>query len=298
MVERVLVRCRERAYRKLTSKQLVRGLSFTKDGARVAMLIETSNEPAEVYVSDATFTVPKRLTTTNPQLANLALGESEVVTWKSSDGQEVEGVLLKPVGYEPGRRYPVLVEPHGGPTGAFGGVQGQLGLARAILGWSRLGGSLPQPARIHELRREVDARKHPRLGWRRLSRHHDGSRRVDSARHRRRRQAGRSGLELWRLHDRVVVSQTTRFKAAMMGAGLSDLTSMYGTTDIPGYIGTFFNGMPTKETLDFYRERSAITYVDKVTTPLLIQHGMAAISACRSVNRWNSSARSRIAERQ
>jgi dipeptidyl aminopeptidase/acylaminoacyl peptidase len=70
-----------------------------------------------------------------------------------------------------------------------------------------------------------------------------------------------------------IVSQTTRFKAAMMGAGLSDLTSMYGTTDIPGYIGTFFNGMPTKETLDFYRERSAITYVDKVTTPLLIQHG-------------------------
>jgi len=70
-----------------------------------------------------------------------------------------------------------------------------------------------------------------------------------------------------------VVSQTSRFKAARMGAGLSDLQSMYGTTDIPGYIGTFFSGVPTQKTLDFYRARSAITFVDNVTTPLLIQHG-------------------------
>jgi dipeptidyl aminopeptidase/acylaminoacyl peptidase len=70
-----------------------------------------------------------------------------------------------------------------------------------------------------------------------------------------------------------VVSQTSRFKAARMGAGLSDLQSMYGTTDISGYLGTFFSGIPTQKTLDFYRARSAITFVDHVTTPLLILHG-------------------------
>jgi dipeptidyl aminopeptidase/acylaminoacyl peptidase len=58
-----------------------------------------------------------------------------------------------------------------------------------------------------------------------------------------------------------------------MGAGLSDLQSMYGTTDIPGYIGTFFSGIPTQKTLDFYRARSAITFVDQVRTPLLILQG-------------------------
>lgn len=58
-----------------------------------------------------------------------------------------------------------------------------------------------------------------------------------------------------------------------MGAGLSDLYSMYGTTDIPGYIGTFFDNYPTEKTLALYRERSAMTFVDKVTTPLLIMHG-------------------------
>ena len=69
------------------------------------------------------------------------------------------------------------------------------------------------------------------------------------------------------------VTQTNRFKAAMMGAGLSNLVSMYGTTDIPGYIGTFFKGMPVKSTLDFYWQHSAMAHVDNVTTPLLILHG-------------------------
>ena len=70
-----------------------------------------------------------------------------------------------------------------------------------------------------------------------------------------------------------IVSQTSRFKAAMEGAGLTDLTSMYGTTDIPGYISSFFEGNPSTKTLELYRVRSAITYVDQVTTPLLILHG-------------------------
>ena len=71
-----------------------------------------------------------------------------------------------------------------------------------------------------------------------------------------------------------IVSQTSRFRAARMGAGLSDLTSMYGTTDIPGYIGTFFDNYPTPKNLALYQARSGITYVDRVTTPLLIMHGM------------------------
>jgi dipeptidyl aminopeptidase/acylaminoacyl peptidase len=70
-----------------------------------------------------------------------------------------------------------------------------------------------------------------------------------------------------------IVSQTGRFKAAMMGAGLSDLPSMYGTTDIPDYLGTFLGGIPSQETTKLYSERSGVTYADKVTTPLLILHG-------------------------
>jgi len=70
-----------------------------------------------------------------------------------------------------------------------------------------------------------------------------------------------------------IVSQTSRFKAAVMGAGLSNLVSMYGTTDIPDYLGTFFGGTPAGDALPLYRERSGLTWVDRVTTPLLILHG-------------------------
>ena len=62
------------------------------------------------------------------------------MTWKSSDGVEVEGVLLKPVGFESGKRYPTLVVAHGGPAGAYvngfrlGGLEG--GQVWAGKGWA------------------------------------------------------------------------------------------------------------------------------------------------------------------
>src|SRR5262249_47021546 len=67
-----------------------------------------------------------------------------------------------------------------------------------------------------------------------------------------------------------VVGHTGRFKAARMGAGMSDLTSMYGTSEISGYIGIFEGGRPTAVTEAKYREQSPLTYADHVTTPLLI----------------------------
>ena len=70
-----------------------------------------------------------------------------------------------------------------------------------------------------------------------------------------------------------IITFTNRFKAAMMGAGLSNLVSMYGTTDIPDYLGTFFGGTPAEDTLPLYRERSGLTWADRVSTPLLILHG-------------------------
>jgi dipeptidyl aminopeptidase/acylaminoacyl peptidase len=262
------------SYRKLTSKQLIRGVSFSKDGARAAMLVETPTEPANIFVGDATFASPKRLTNANPQLANLALGESEVVTWKSSDGQEVEGVLLKPVGYEAGKRYPLLVEPHGGPTGAhtagFKANWGSPGQYWAGQGWAVL---YPNPRGSTNYGEKWMRGNIPDWGG---GDYRDIMTGVDALIQRGIADGDKLAVAGWSYGGYMtawIVSQTPRFKAAMMGAGLSDLTSMYGTTDIPGYIGTFFNGMPTKETLEFYRERSALTYVDKVTTPLLIQHG-------------------------
>jgi dipeptidyl aminopeptidase/acylaminoacyl peptidase len=260
-------------YTKVSKDQLIQDISMSKDGARAALLIDSPAWPTEVYVQDAAHPTPARLTNTNPQVANLALGETEVITWKS-DGGTVEGILLKPVGYQPGKRYPLLVNVHGGPTGAhtngFKASVGGGGQYWAGRGWAVL---YPNPRGSTNYGAQFMRANIKDWGG---GDYRDVMTGVDEVVRRGVADSSRLALSGWSYGGYMTawaVTQTGRFKAAMEGAGLTDLQSMYGTTDIPGYIGTFFEGMPTQKTLDFYRARSAITFVDRVTTPLLILHG-------------------------
>jgi dipeptidyl aminopeptidase/acylaminoacyl peptidase len=261
-------------YTQLTRGKTLNIGSRSKDGKVVAVTMDSPESPTDVHVTDASFASFKKLTETNPQAANFALGESEVVTWKSSDGWEVEGVLLKPVGYTAGTRYPLLVVAHGGPAGAFsnnyrvGGLEG--GQLWAGQGWAVF---YPNPrgstnygekflrANINDwgggdyrdIMTGVDALvakgiadpdRMAHIGW-----------------------SYGGYMTAW------VVTQTNRFKAAMVGAGLTNMTSMYGTNDIPNVLVTYFGGYPTKETLPLYTARSAMTFIDNVQTPTLLLHG-------------------------
>jgi len=259
---------------RVIDKVLIGNPSISKDGKLAAYTLGSPNAPGEVYVSDLTFASPKKLTDINPQLREIALGETEVITWKSTDGTPVEGILLKPVGYQPGKRYPLLVEAHGGPTGAsnagFKASSGSPGQVWAGQGWATL---YPNPRGSTNYGEKFTRANIMDWGG---GDYRDIMAGVDDMVKRGLADSTKLAFEGWSYGGYMtawVVSQTSRFKAARMGAGLSDLQSMYGTTDIPGYIGTFFSGVPTQKTLDFYRARSAITFVDNVTTPLLIQQG-------------------------
>jgi dipeptidyl aminopeptidase/acylaminoacyl peptidase len=107
------------SYSQLTRNKTIGNTSVSKDGKVIVFTMDAPDSATEIYSSDPSFANPKRLTNTNPQLAEIAQGDTEVVTWKSSDGVEVEGVLLKPVGFKAGTRYPTLVVAHGGPAGAY-----------------------------------------------------------------------------------------------------------------------------------------------------------------------------------
>ena len=259
---------------RLVGKMLIGSPSLSHDGRLAAYTLGSSDAPADVYVSDLTFASPKRLTDINPQLRDIALGETDVITWKSTDGTPVEGVLLKPVGYQAGRKYPLLVEAHGGPTGAtnagFKANWGSPGQVWAGQGWAVL---YPNPRGSANYGEKFTRANIMDWGG---GDYRDIMTGVDDVIKRGIADSSKMAFEGWSYGCYMtawVVSQTSRFKAARMGAGLADLQSMYGTTDIPGYIGTFFSGIPTQKTLDFYRARSAITFVDNVTTPLLIQQG-------------------------
>ena len=266
-------------YKKLTHDVVAAGASPSRDGSRMAFAFDTPNWPTEVYVQDMSSSSPKRITTTNAWLADVALGESEVITWKSKDGSVVEGVLLKPVGYVPGRKVPLLVSAHGGPTGAHtNGFKGGTspGQSWASKGWAVL---YPNPRGSTGYGEKWMRGNIPDWGG---GDYQDIMTGVDEVIRRGLADSTQMAFEGWSYGGYMtswVVSQTTRFKAAMMGAGLPSLLSMAGTTDIPGYINTFFSGLPQYDgsiinpSIKYYLERSAISYSDKVTTPLLILHG-------------------------
>jgi dipeptidyl aminopeptidase/acylaminoacyl peptidase len=92
------------------------GFSFTRDGKRMAFTAPSPTSLNEVFVSDFPFS-PRRLTSMTDQVKNFALGTREVISWKSQDGAEIEGVLIKPADFDPSKKYALLCIIHGGPTG-------------------------------------------------------------------------------------------------------------------------------------------------------------------------------------
>jgi dipeptidyl aminopeptidase/acylaminoacyl peptidase len=206
------------------------------------------------------------------------LGKSEVITWKSKDGREVEGVLLYPVGYQPGTKVPLVVSAHGGPTSAHtNGFKGGTspGQTYAARGWAVLYPNPRGSTGYGEWWMHANTNDWGGGDYR------DIMTGVDAVIARGIADSSKMAFEGWSYGGYMtswVVSQTGRFKSAMMGAGLPSLLSMAGTTDIPGYINTFFgqpqyDGSIVNANIRKYLERSGISYSDKVTTPLLILHG-------------------------
>ena len=93
------------------------GFSITPDGGSAAFLASDASTLPELYVSALPSLKPRKLTDMTKQVSTWARGALEVVSWKSQDEATIEGVLHKPVGFQAGRKYPLLVVIHGGPTG-------------------------------------------------------------------------------------------------------------------------------------------------------------------------------------
>ena len=261
-------------YTQLTTNKTINGTSVSKDGKTIVLTMDAPNSATEVYVTDPSFANPRRLTDTNPKLAELAQGETDVITWKSSDGVEVEGVLLKPVGFETGKRYPTLVVAHGGPAGAYvngfrlGGLEG--GQVWAGKGWAVF---YPNPRGSSNYGQKTLAANVNDWGG---GDYRDIMTGVDALIARGIADPDKLAHIGWSYGGYMtawVITQTSRFKAAMVGAGLTNMWSMYGTNDIPSVLIAYFGGIPNKQTLPLYLDRSAMSHIDKVTTPTLILHG-------------------------
>jgi len=249
-------------------------LDASDDGKQLALVADSPEHPQEVFF----YTLggePKRLTTSNPWLKDVKLAKQEIVKFKARDGLELEGLLIRPLNEEPGKRYPLVVVVHGGPE------------AHNRHGWLT---AYSQPGQI--LAGEGFAVFYP---------NYRGStgRGVEFSEKGQGDYAGKEFDDIIDGVDHLVATglvdkakvgvtggsyggfasawmatkHTDRFAASVMFVGISDLVSKFGTTDIPNEMYLVHAKKQPWEDWQFFRDRSPITYAQQARTPLLIMHG-------------------------
>jgi dipeptidyl aminopeptidase/acylaminoacyl peptidase len=247
--------------------------SMSKDGTSYAYLRADARTMAEVFAAGAD-RAPVRLTHLNDQTAGWTTSTVEIVSWTSQDGATIEGVLHKPVDFAPGRKYPLLVVIHGGPTG----VSRAIPFTSAIYPidvWVPRGILVLEPnyrgsAGYGEKFRALNVRN---LGvgdaWDVLSG-------IDSLVAKGLVDPARVGTMGWSqggyISAFLATHDSARFKAISVGAGISDWMTYYVSTDIHPFTRQYLKATPWDDPA-IYAKTSPITYIKQAKTPTLIQHG-------------------------
>ncbi len=246
-------------------------------GTHLGLVGQSSSRPTEAFVMEARpGAAPVQVSRANAHLPAFPSIETNVIRWKSKDGREIEGLLTLPAGYQPGRRYPMILNIHGGPAGVFTetflGARGTYPLATfAERGWAILRAN---PRGSSNYGREFRQANYGDWGG---GDYEDLMAGVDHVIALGVADPDRLGVMGWSYGGFMtswIVTHTRRFKAAAVGAGVTNLFSFTGTADIPGFLPDYFGG-ETWEKLDAYLKHSPLYYVKGVATPTLILHGEA-----------------------
>ncbi|HET9111869.1 MAG TPA: S9 family peptidase [Ktedonobacterales bacterium] len=253
-------------------------LSASADGRAFAMLSSSAEHPTEVYYGALTGSAEApdgiawtRLTRLNPLAEETwAHVPSQLLTYAGADGWEIQALYTPPLRHEGAGAPPMILIVHGGPTSAhvddFGGWINQ---ALVSAGFATL-----RPNPRGSIGRGV-AFADAVLGDMGGKDFEDLMRGVDEAVARGLADPDRLAIAGWSYGGFMTawgVTQTARFKAAMMGAGVSDYHSFHAQTNIQDWDERFLKATPNEQP-EVYRQRSAITFMSRVTTPTLIIHG-------------------------
>jgi len=249
-------------------------LSISSNGSVAAFAASSPSHPAEVFLWRRGGDL-RRVTTSNPRLAELPLAPQEVIRYKARDGLEIEGLLIRPLNEKKGTRYPLIVTVHGGPESHYRNEwltsysnPGQLGASRGFaVFYPNYRGSTGRGLDFSKLSQKDPAGK-------------EFDDIVDGVDH----------LVSIGLVDRAKVGVTggsyggyatgwlstfysERFAAGVMFVGISNKISKWGTTDIPQEEFDVHARQYPWDNWQFFLERSPIYYADRSKTPLLILHG-------------------------
>jgi len=248
--------------------------AFDISGDKVVFAKTEVANPSEVYLADASMKNATKLSNHNDWLAGKALSYPEKRTLKNSKGQTVEYWIMKPTGMQAGKKYPLLLNMHGGPTAMWGPGEVSMwhefqffcsqgyGLVYANPRGSGGYGIDFQRANIRDwgtgptedvLAAASDAAKE---AW------------VDTSRQVITGGSYAGYLTAW------IVGHDNRFKAAFAQRGVYDLTTFLGEANAWRLVPNYFGGYPWQKSVkDVLDANSPYTFVENIRTPLLIKHG-------------------------
>jgi dipeptidyl aminopeptidase/acylaminoacyl peptidase len=249
-------------------------LSEISANGQTAIGIWTDPEhPAEVFRSDLKFSEIRPITNHNAWLAEYTLGSTEVAKWKSSkDGLEIDGIITKPVDFDASRKYPFLLNPHGGPTGAS-----LLSFNSTVQVMAANGYLVLEPNFRGSTGRGEKFASANQNDWGNGD-YKDDMSGVQAMVDKGWADPDRLGAFGWSYGGYMTMwidTQTDRFKAISPGAGLPNLYSMYSQTDIHRYMRVFYDMKAPWDNFQEYWDHSPMKYINNVKTPTMILHGQA-----------------------
>jgi dipeptidyl aminopeptidase/acylaminoacyl peptidase len=250
------------------------GFAVSPERTQVAFFAENAEHPPDLWLADSSFGNRRRITTLNPGLSEIPLGPAKLLKWEGPAGQSLRGGLLLPPDYDPGKRYPMIVW-------VYGGVRQSRDMNR--FGMSRLIGNalhlfatrgyvvLLPDAPLRKGRPAADILECVMPGVdRAISEGYADPDRI-----------GVMGNSYGGYSTLALIVQTTRFRAAVASAPLSNLIFNYLDLGPSGESygimaaeeGNLLMGGTLWDFRDRYIENSPVFHLDKVKTPLLLLHG-------------------------
>jgi dipeptidyl aminopeptidase/acylaminoacyl peptidase len=246
----------------------VSGTSVAANGT-LALVGTQAMRPAELYVMASPTSAPRRLTNFNADVASLALGRSERLTWRARDGLLVDGVLTYPPGYDASRRHPLVVFIHGGPTASSTEGFSAMSQLLAARGWIVLQPNYRGSDNLgNAFQRAIarDAAEGPG---------EDIVAAVDALVARGVVDSARVAVSGWSyggfMTAWLIGRYPGRWRAAVAGAAPVDLTDMYALTDLNVMRRHAITESPfTGDNLPKYMAMSPIVHLPKARTPTLV----------------------------
>lgn len=252
------------------------GASFSADSTHLALVVSDASHHLEVTVLDRETGSVQHLTDFSSQIEGWQLAQPERFQWTSHDGTPIEGILTRPVDFDPGKKYPLLVAIHGGP--AWVSLQTiTSGYDRRLYPlplWVAKGAITLQPnyrgsTGFGEAFRALNVRN---LG---VGDYEDIISGVDALIEEGWVDADRVGAMGWSQGGYIsafISTNSDRFQAVSVGAGVSNWVTYYANTDIHPFTRHYLGATPWEE-ISVYEKTSPMTYIQQAQTPTLIQHG-------------------------